>query len=201
MRTFASRTTITATALATALTLTSCSEDEITPAPSPDAVDTPSPPGGTSGEDVIAEFDRLDDRGRVFSGITNVGDDRFDAAVCEYLFGTPAEVAEYAGLDSGVVLIEGSGERSAGGGGSGYLCGWGVDPGADPDFGLQLWVGGDEADPDENLLYDEPVESDVDGELVGRAWKSPAAPDVALDTDDLGLWLNGAAERVGQSSV
>lgn len=189
------------TAALVAVALSACSDDSSVTTPNEgdptESSESSGPPGGTSGSDVIDEYDRLED-GRVFSGITNVGDDEFDAAVCEFLFGTPEEVAAYAGLSGDVHLVPESGERNSGGGGSGYRCGWGTSD--DPDFFLELWsIPADREPTDEELDNANATmvvfsEEDTSGWYVTAAYLTDV-PDDAPDESDMLTWLREASAR------
>jgi predicted small lipoprotein YifL len=85
----------------------------------------PDLPGGDSGKDVLTDHHWLDSKDRVRFSESSPADD-VQAAICAYLFGTPDEVGDAAGLDGKVSLHEDSGYRSAGGNGIGFECGYDV---------------------------------------------------------------------------
>lgn len=79
-------------------------------------------PGGTSGRDVIKAHHLLDAQGRVAPGPTAPKGNEVNAAICDYVFGTPSEVEKTAKLSGTVTLNNESGYLYNGGGGSGVQC-------------------------------------------------------------------------------
>ena len=93
-------------------------------------------PGGDSGKGVLAAHHWLDGKDRVRFGESAPAAD-VQKAICTYLFGTPEEVGDTAGLDGKVTLHHDSGYRSAGGNGIGFECGYDVK--GKTRFGMVLW--------------------------------------------------------------
>jgi hypothetical protein len=96
----------------------------------------PDLPGGDSGKNVLTDHHWLDGKDRVRFSESAPADD-VQKAICAYLFGTPDEVGDAAGLDGKVSLHENSGYRSAGGNGIGFECGYDVK--GKTRFGMVLW--------------------------------------------------------------
>ena len=78
----------------------------------------------------------LDGKDRVRFGESSPADD-VQEAICAYLFGTPEQVGETAGLKGKVSLHDDSGYRSAGGNGIGFQCGYDVK--GKTRFGMVMW--------------------------------------------------------------
>jgi hypothetical protein len=93
-------------------------------------------PGGDSGKDKLSDHHWLDSKDRVRFSEAAPADD-VQKAICDYLFGTPEEVGDTAGLEGTVSLHEDSGYRSAGGNGIGFECGYDVK--GKTRFGMVLW--------------------------------------------------------------
>jgi hypothetical protein len=93
-------------------------------------------PGGHSGKDTLASHHWLDDKDRVRFGESTPAAS-VQKAMCSYLFGTPEEVGDTAGLDGKVTLHGGSGYRNAGGNGIGFECSYDVK--GKTRFGMVLW--------------------------------------------------------------
>lgn len=79
-------------------------------------------PGGVR-PDVLEEGTWFDESGRLWSPEASTVSDEKQAAFCDFLFGTPDEIAEVFGVD-GLRLVDGSGFVVLGGGGTGYRCGY-----------------------------------------------------------------------------
>lgn len=135
---------------------------------------------------VLDDEGYLDGEGTVVFGPAGPSSDETEVqeALCTYIFGSPDEVAERAGLD-GAVLAAGSGYQMLGANGSGVRCGWGAQD--EPSFALVVW--GAEADwiTQDEAQFEVSVQR-PDGS-VGVAAYDPASETERLPADELEAWL------------
>lgn len=91
-------------------------------------------PGGTAAGDLVAGW--LSPQGQLYFGEAAPGPE-VQAAICDYLVGTPSEVGEAALLTGDITLEEPAGYTSLGGNGAGFQCGYQSD--GEFAFGLVIW--------------------------------------------------------------
>lgn len=177
--------------LAALVIASACSGDTDSADPTPAPTATPVPvtaaiPGGGSADE-LAAAGLLDGAGRVAYGPV-VPDEEFDGAICEYLFGSPTEVAALVGLPADTMLVDDSGPVNLGGGGTGVRCGYG--DGDEAALVARIWS--DPADADNGAKS--PVEVEVGGHWAWLGFH----PDYAGEPLDDGTardWLTAAGER------
>jgi hypothetical protein len=147
-------------------------------------------PGGEAGVDELAPHNWLGDDGTLFYGETEPPRE-IQEALCDYLVGTPDEVADAAGLDGDVTLEDGSGYTVLGGSGVGFRCGYEVD--GTFAFGIVLW-----SDDLRDQVADQPntVAVALPNELFGATVYAPEWDGTMLDATDSEQWLSEAAGRV-----
>lgn len=150
-------------------------------------------------EEILAEAGLLED-GAVSLGPAPPQDETVQLAICDYLFGTPEDVASVAGAAPGseVLLAPGSGHRNMGGSGGGPQCLWTVD--GEEAFAAVIWAPEiEDEDDDGSLLASTPLEgSDYFGYVaVNPEW------DGRLSLDENGAidWLEDAGTRWAGASV
>ena len=166
--------------------LTGCSD----PGDPPSGSEATEAPTTSEARDAAEELLRsegyLDDDGAISLGPAGPGSDdtEVNEAMCTYLFGSPEEVAERAGLDE-APLAEGSGYQMLGGNGTGIMCGWGSSD--DPDLVLGTWGSADRFEDEEDI---EVVVDLPDG--VGVALYNPESDVERLSEDELTRWLTEA---------
>ncbi len=145
-------------------------------------------PGGDSGKGVLAAHHWLDGKDRVRFG-ESAPAANVQKAICTYLFGTPAEVGDTAGLDGKVTLHHDSGYRSAGGNGIGFECGYDVK--GKTRFGMVLWS----RDLGEMGKVSHPVTLRLHDGLVGYAAYIRGFDGKAMSKPRQRSWLKAAGAR------
>lgn len=144
-------------------------------------------PGGKVDEDVLPKDLWFTDDGLLRRTQEQPGNDKVQKAFCEYLFGTPEEVAETAGL-TGDVEVQDAGYLYLGDDGEGFQC---VYEAGDQGYGMRIWS--KEADfPGE---FSRKVTVEADNGNVGVSIYSADFDGDALDEDTVKEWLTQAAER------
>lgn len=150
-------------------------------------------------EQILAEAGLLVD-GAISLGPAGPEDESVNLAMCDYLFGTPEEVAAVVGADAGsqVVLAPGSGFRNNASSGSGPQCLWTVD--GSEAFGAAIWSQelGDPVDDDALLASTVLEETNYVGYVaVNPDWDGA----LGLDEDGAIEWLHHAGTRWGGQSI
>jgi hypothetical protein len=145
-------------------------------------------PGGDSGKNLLAAHHWLDGKDRVRYG-ESAPAANVQKAICTYLFGTPEEVGDTAGLDGKVTLHDDSGYRSAGGNGIGFECGYDVK--GKTRFGMVLWS----RDLGEMGKVSHPVTLRLHDGLVGYAAYTPGFGGQAISKTRARAWLKAAGAR------
>jgi hypothetical protein len=151
---------------------------------------SPELPGGTAGEDVLAEHGFLSDDGQV-GFAEGPPPEEVQPAFCDYLFGEPDEVAEVAELEGTVSLNEDSGFRNAGGSGIGFRCAYDVSD--ETTLALVLWTQ-DTADADDEGEHVVTVKLRED--LYGYSGYAPGYDGPSMSASTAKAWLTEAGERV-----
>lgn len=159
--------------------------------------------GGDNSKEPSASEQLLVEEGLLKDGVVSLGpagptDEAVNQAICDYVFGSPEEVAATADVDGEVALTEDSGYEQLGGNGNGAQCVYTVD--GEDAFGLWLWS-------DERELDDEDVEFvvaevQVDSGRFGLMMRAPDWDgDLGVDEAAATEWLEDAGTRWGGSSV
>ena len=151
-------------------------------------------PGGSSGKDLLSSHHWLDGKDRVRFGESAPADD-VQEAICAYLFGSPEEVGDTAGLDGKVSLHEDSGYRSAGGNGIGFECGYDVK--GKTRFGMVVWS----RDLGSMGKASHPVTVKLHDGLVGYAAYTPGFDGDAVSKATARSWLKAAGGRAQGSQA
>lgn len=159
---------------------------------------TAAPPLDRPSAEILEEAGWLTD-GKITIGPVGPQDEpEIDLAMCDYLFGSPEQVAQTVGVQGTVELAAGeSGFAQLGGTGGGVRCLYLVD-GAEA-FGAIMWnkeledgVGGDSG-----LVLQE----QMPGGDIGIVAINPDIDTVAIDEDTARAWLQDADTRWGGQSV
>jgi hypothetical protein len=164
--------------LAASLVLTGCGADE-------------DLPGGTAGKDVLADNDLLVD-GQIRMGTGEPDEVEVHRALCDYLFGTVDEVADTADLDGDVSYADGSGYRSEGESGGGFVCGY--QAGDEAVFSLLVW----DRDPGSPGDAEGVVVVPLPGERYGVSAYAPGYEGKRMPVDRRKEWLREAAGRIAE---
>lgn len=149
-------------------------------------------PGGSTGKSVLREHSWLDDDGRLHFGEAAPADD-VQAAICDYLFGTPRQVAKVAKLDGDLTLNADSGYATAGGGGTGFRCYYDVDDAAA--FALRVWT----QDADGSADASHVLTLELAPDRFGFSAYAPDHQGPTLSKATATKWLREAAGRVTDS--
>lgn len=162
------------------------------------AEESPVPQQSSEREDaqqLLSEEGYLDDAGNVAFGPAGPRSEEtaVNEALCTYLFGSPQEVAERAGL-AGTVLAPGSGYQMLGANGSGVRCGWGTQD--EPVFALVVWGADAEWITEDEDTFEVVIE--LPENSVGVAAYDPESDVERLPATELEAWLREAPE-VNQS--
>lgn len=154
-------------------------------------------------EEILAEAGLLED-GAIVLGPAPPQDEQVNLAVCDYLFGTPDEIAATVGLEDGaeIALAPGSGHRNLGGAGGGPQCLYFID-GVDA---LGLLIVNKEIEDmegaDESLVGSTTLQSTDGRDHFGYVAVNPEW-DGTITLDEAGAiaLLQDAATRWGGASV
>lgn len=146
-------------------------------------------------QQLLNEEGYLDDAGHVAFGPAGPSSEEtaVHEALCTYVFGSPQEVAERAGL-ADHALAPGSGYETLGANGSGVRCGWG--PPNEPVFALIVWSEDAEWITETEDTFDAVVE--LSEGSIGAAAYNPESEVERLPAAELEAWLREAPE-VSQS--
>lgn len=160
--------------------------DETGAAPDPDAAP----------EEVLEQAGLLDGQ-QVVVGPGGVDDPTVQAEICDYVVGTPDEVAAITGVSGDLTPLVSNGYNQRGSNGGGIQCVYDVD-GADG-LGIVLWskeIPHAEDGDETQLLASGPV-----GEHWGTVAYAPTFAGEVMDEAAAAAWLEDAATRWGGASV
>lgn len=147
-------------------------------------------PGGTDGVEVLTQANLLSRDGRLVFTETAPAPEA-QAAICDYLFGAPDEVAEVAGLSGTITLEEEAGYLDLGVDDILIQCGYEVD--GEFSFGMAIWfedLRGGVADQPNTVTVALPS-----GRFGGTAYETGwAGPMIDADTSE--RWLTEADSRL-----
>lgn len=153
-------------------------------------------PGGSSGKAVLSAHHLLDGQGRIAPGPTAPKDKAVNAAICDYVFGTPSHVEETAKLSGTVTLYEKSGYLYNGGGGEGVQC---IYQSAADTQVLMLTIWSDVATDTGGVTSF--VQVSLHDGFQGVSAYAPKYKGRTMDKSTAEQWLKEAGSRVAHGSV